>query len=376
MPGTATLSILDEQENKALDTCATCPSLCRWSCPVAEAEARETTSPHRLVVLSGLLKQERLRPEQADGVPFHCSHCMACTQACLHDNDVPLLMSLARSRLLAGQVGPDAVRQVSGQFAVAGNSAGRSLESALIAAAEAAGQAVVPHAEDVYWPGCEVLSTAPESAGDALRAIALSGARQPEVVPGSANCCGLPLFWAGELDGFRAHASRFAAQFADVDRIVAHDPTCAHALTVRYRQLGISFRPAVTTLVEYLADAWPATPAPAAPPTTLAYMDACTLARSSGRPNAARELIRKAAGAAPSELAGPTAERADCCGGQGLLPELVPATAAAMAAARIDAFRASGAERLMTASPRCHRHLKTIDPSLPLDDLVGWLAGQ
>ena len=371
MPATATLRILNETEDRALDTCATCPSLCRWSCPVAEAEARETTSPNRLAILAGMLKTKRIQPEQAGATPYHCSHCMACTQACLHDNDVGLLMSLARSRLLGAQTAPEAVDHVSGQFAVAGNPSGQVLEDALAAAAGAADQLIVAEADEVYWPGCEVLSNDWDAAGDALRAVALSGSRRPSLIPASANCCGLPLFWAGEIDGFRAHAGFFAAQFARASKVIAHDPTCAHAVQVRYRQVGVTFLPQVVTLVEHLAGAWPTAPARDA---ALAYMDGCVQARGLNETERPRELIHRATGTRPVELSGPTGVSSDCCGGQGLLPEIVSATATSMAQARIDAFRATGAERLLTASPRCRTHLRTVDPSLPVEDLAGWLA--
>lgn len=372
MPGRARLSILNEVEDRALDTCATCPSLCRSACPVAEAEARETTSPHRLVVMAGLLKRERIHPEQVDQTPFHCSSCRACTEVCLHDNDVPLLMSLARGRLLAAQAAPEAVRHVSGQFAVSGNAAGRSLEGALADAAAAANQSIVADAPEIYWPGCEVLSSDPRSAGDALRAVTLSGRPQPAVVRASASCCGVPLFWAGELDGFRSHAERFAAQFASVETLIAHDPACAHAVTHWYSMLGVSLRPQVVTMTEFLAQAWPAARARQAAP---AYLDGCSQVRGLNELDAPRTLITKATGSPPIELAGPIQRFADCCGGQGLLPELVPGTAAQMAQARIDSFRTSGADRLVTASPRCRKHLHAVEPGLPVEDLTGWLAG-
>ncbi|MEM7676176.1 MAG: (Fe-S)-binding protein [Myxococcota bacterium] len=373
MPGADTLKILAEREDRALDTCATCPSLCRWSCPVAETEARETTSPQRLGVLAQLLKQDRLRPDQTDGAPYHCTHCLACTEACLHDNDVGLIISAARARLLDAQASPKGVRHVSGAFAVAGNAVGRRIDDALSEAVDAAGFRMEAYAPRVYWPGCEVLSTGPEAAGDALRATALSGLPSVSVLPASAGCCGLPLYWAGELDGFRAHAARFADQFSQVEVVIAHDPTCAHAIRTIYPMLGIAFKPQITTIVEQLAPAWPAASGRSAPP---AYIDGCSQARGLREVDEPRRLLAKAVGASPVELAVATGTSVDCCGGQGLLPELVPATAEGMAHARIDAFRASGAELLLTASPRCRSHLRKVDPGLPVYDLVGWLAGR
>src|SRR5689334_11261503 len=124
MQARAALAQLDERESKGIEICTACPTLCRWSCPVAETEMRETVAPHAIVVLSGLVKKTIAAPETAGDLPYHCTHCLACTEACLHKNDVPLMMSLARSRVHA----PPKVSELRGHFGVAGNPQGTALD--------------------------------------------------------------------------------------------------------------------------------------------------------------------------------------------------------------------------------------------------------
>lgn len=376
--GRGALQVLQDREDRAIDTCTTCPTLCRWACPVAEAEARETTSPQRLAVLSGLLKSERATPEMASPLPYHCSHCGACTQACLHDNDVPLVLSLARSRLLAAGSAPHVVREVVGHFGVSGNPQGASLEPSLDAAVAETGLQKVRGGDTVYFPGCATLEGNPEAATGFLRAVTLAGLSDLSVRASSASCCGLPLFWAGEIEGFRGHAARFAAQFSGVKRLVVHDAACAHTLEVRYKDVGVNFEPEVVHVADYLAEGMGArgADAPSKGPAEarIAYADSCSAARGLQLVDAPRELIAKRLNKRVVELDEERGCDVDCCGASGLLPQTAPETAEAMAQTRLDAFRESGATTWVMASPRCVAHLKAVDPTAPIIDLATLLG--
>ena len=125
------LSALSEREDTIIDTCTTCPKLCRWACPVAKAEARETTAPHNLVTLAGFTKRGQAPPSVLGSLAYHCSSCGACTEACLHKNDVPLVLAMARSRAVTAHLEPEGIAEVRGHFAVAANPYGISLEPKL-----------------------------------------------------------------------------------------------------------------------------------------------------------------------------------------------------------------------------------------------------
>lgn len=387
------LSEIDREEDKGIDTCLTCPSLCRWACPVAEAEARETVAPNRLVVLGGLLKRGVAPIESAGDLPYHCTHCGACTQACLHKNDVPMLLSLARGRVLAGHLAPHAVSEVRGRFGVAGNPQGAALDGVLARITGEADVDLTRGGSTVYFPGCETLGALPEAVGAFLRTTLLFGLSGVSVTPVSAMCCGLALLWAGDLEGFTAHAERFASQVKDIETLVVHDPACAHAIQRRYPIVGVTVRPKIVHVADFLLDAlastrvvygggdlpsrWPSNHASSSngpSRSTPAYADTCNLARGLGIVDQPRRLIQKLADQGPIELRGLRGVEVDCCGASGLLPLSAPHTARAMAEAKIQSFRDSGASELAMFSPRCAAHLRSIDPTLPVVDVTMLLA--
>lgn len=369
----AIFQVFDDAEDRAHETCATCPSLCRSACPVAEAEARETSAPHRLMVQAGLLKNDRLASPSVGGLPWHCTGCSACIDACLHDNQVPFWLLLSRSRaLLAGQA-PPAVAEAAAAFGVAGNLHGASLEPALHAALASAGTRPSRTAEDVYLPGCETLHALPTAAVDLLRAIQPLGLGDLRATSASGHCCGAPLAWAGELQGFVAHARRYALELESAKRVVVHDPACAFALRVLYPRFGVRLRPEVQTVPGFLRERVSKDPAPRQLGIH-GYLDACHLSRGLGEREGPRALLDELLDGRwlPLEEEG----SADCCGAAGLLPHAAPETARALAEARIDAFDRSGAEVLLAASPRCLAHLRGVRPDLPIRDIAGLLLAE
>jgi Fe-S oxidoreductase len=363
---------LDAFEGKGIETCLTCPSLCRWACPVAEAESRETVSPHRLVTLGGFLRSGTAPVESAADMPYRCSHCGACTEACLHKNDVPLLLSLARHRLVEGHTAPQSVNEVRGRFGVAANPQGAALDGVLAQITTAADVDLARQGGVVYFPGCETLSSLPDAATSFLRATLLYGITGVVVTPISAACCGLPLLWAGDLDGFALHAERFAGQVKDVEALLVHDPACADAMKRRYPSFGVELVPRIVHVAEFLADKLGATPAAheGSPRGSIAYADTCNLARALDLVDAPRKILEKIVGKSPIELGGQKGRQVDCCGAGGLLPLTAPLTARAMGEARIQAFRESKSDELAMFSPRCEAHLRTIEPDLKVVDVT------
>ncbi|MBI4820709.1 MAG: (Fe-S)-binding protein [Deltaproteobacteria bacterium] len=385
------LSQLSQREDAGIATCASCPRLCRHACPVAEAQARETSSPWNLVVTSGLLKRGRIEAESVGALPWSCSSCGACTEACLHKNDVSLWVMLARSRVLAGHAAPSVVEEVRGHFAIAGNPTGVPLEPVLEQVVAAAYSSVSPRAgHDVYFPGCTTLSERPEAAQSFLETVLVRGIQEIQITEASSACCGLPLLWAGDLEGFVAHAKRVAQRLSSSKRLVVHDPACAETFARRYAEFGVTLEPEVISVVELLAEHFGVSEsAPieagaahrrddrASEAPKLAYLDTCATARRLGRSglvSTPRKILALATGSIPAAVPGLSGSSVDCCGASGLLPLVASSTALAMAEARVAAFRESGAQRLVVASPRCAAHLARADASIIVRDLTSELA--
>lgn len=262
---------------------------------------------------------------------------------------------------------PPAVREIVGRFAVAANPYGEALDQPLARVADAAGRTVERRRSSVYLPGCVALTEEPDVAVDFLRATVLSGGGGLGLTPASSACCGLPLLWAGEAEGFQAHARHFAARLSGAETLVVHDPACAHALTVRYPEVGVSISAEVVSPGSWLERAL-ATGRARPGQWNVAYHDACHLARQFPERDAARKVASFLSGKEQVALRGVVGGSSECCGAAGLLPEAAPAAARTMAESVIDAAKATGADTLLTFSPRCARHLRQVDPSFPVCD--------
>jgi Fe-S oxidoreductase len=317
------------------------------------------------------------------------------------------LLSLARSRVLDGHAAPPQAIEVRGRFGVAANPYGAPLDGQLKELAESEDQPKdlmrpIAAGAIVYLPGCATLIEHPEAARGFLRALTLRGLSGVQLSDVSAGCCGLPLLWAGDLDGFLAHAERYRDALAMADQLVVHDPACAHALRVRYRDFGVDLRPRVVHAASFFAERFglaqereaevgealessgarmggsaPIALGGAVESTSegaIAYLDSCHLCRGLKLARIPRRLVAKATGSVPIEIPGLRGPDADCCGAAGLLPSTAPSTATAMAEARIAAFRQTGAKQLAVFSPRCLAHIKRVDPSVDAVDVATLLG--
>lgn len=345
------LALIDESEERRLDLCFACPGLCRPACPVAEVEGRETVNPQRLISQARWLKQGRLPAESVSELPWHCTQCGACRAACDHDQDVPGLLIGARARVLSRQAAPPRVREVCGHYAVSANPYGRDLEPALRDLSEAVQRPIQRSARTVFLPGCTALARAPQSSEQTLRAASLLGDADLALTPVSSWCCGLPLLWAGDVEGFEAHAGRLA-QRLEGTRVVLQEPSCAHALEVRYREVGVRTDFTVASAMQYLAELLPAEAGRNGGAAAVGWFESCHEVRLRGEADGGRRLARFAMGGELVEV------DAACCGAGGLMPEAAPEVAGALAEVVSDAVREQGMEAVVVPSVRCREHLR------------------
>lgn len=87
-----------KSHQSAYATCTFCPKLCRFACPVAEAECRETVTPWGLMTRA----DDVLRGASIDAATAeiwqHCTGCGRCTQICKHDTPVAEALYAARAQ--------------------------------------------------------------------------------------------------------------------------------------------------------------------------------------------------------------------------------------------------------------------------------------
>ncbi len=300
----------------AYSTCAFCPKMCRFACPVAEASASEAVSTWGKMTASHLaVTGQRPLDEDAAKALHACSGCMRCTSFCKHENQVAPALFSARGVTIDAGLQPRGAASTLATFTQAQNPFGRQL-STLVSARRARGPVRYP-----LFPGCSTLVKADQLVDDVIEVSAAFGAPMG-VAKVSSRCCGYPLYAAGAHDAFRAHARALGEVFDEVPELSVLDPGCAYTLRVVYPEFGVKLKTRVLTVVEVLAEHLGH--APKRPPLdeAVGYHDACHLGRGLGQYDAPRALVARAA--RQVHEAASLRREGGCAGGGGLLPRTMP----------------------------------------------------
>jgi Fe-S oxidoreductase len=318
-----------ETRRRELETCVYCPKLCRSACPVSNAEPRETLTPWgKMSNASFSAHGDVPLNESFASTAWACTGCMACREACDHKNPVAPTLFDARSAFADAGVAPRAATAVRERWAAV------RVETQAAAHALATGTT-----GRRLLVGCTYARKLPAVAADA---IAVARAIHGDVVV-EEDCCGLPLFLAGDRDRFRDHVSAFAERARGGLTVV--DPGCAMALRVHAPAVGA---PAidVTLLVEEIA-AWGRNGRVGDLAGPVRWHDPCQLGRGLGVYEAPRQVLTRALGHAPAEFAHARGG-ATCSGAGGLLPKTMPDTARTIAAQRRAEHDESGGGTIVT----------------------------
>ena len=356
----------DPRRQREYAYCTACPKLCRFSCPVSEAERRETVTPWGKMEVGHQL-ESRQRPmdtASAEAV-YACSDCGRCTEHCKHGNEVaPALVALRAEAVRAG-VAPDSITQLADRFA----SNGSPFPTSLRQAAQKAGM----RDEGTYFPGCTALAKQPKLVDDA-RAASDAVGMPLAVSPLASRCCGYPLWAAGHLQAFRAHAEGFAEAAREVSSLVVGDPGCAYTLSVLYPQVGVR-TPEVRLWVDEVAKRLPEHTNGKPVELEAAYHDPCHLGRGLGRYEAPRAILQHALGGKPFAEANDSRNDAGCSGGGGVLPRTHPETSVEIARRQGEALGERAT--IVTACPAARRMFeKAGRHSLALETVLARFFGR
>lgn len=357
-----------QDHRRDLATCAYCPKMCRFSCPVSSATGKETHTPWGMMSAAHQhLTGARLLDEHGAAALYACTGCKRCRTHCLHENDVGPALFEARAQAVEGGEAPRAVGLLRERFA-SGNPYGIDLgATAREISRELDGRA--------YFPGCTALAREPGMVHAALDAAAGFGVRLALAHGLVDRCCGYPLWAAGLKAEFAEHARAFARAAHGAGELVVGDPGCAMALQSGYRRVGVELKVRVVLLVDLLADRLEYAFGRAPLRLNVSYHDACLLGRGLGRYEGPRRLLRAAVG----DFMEAAENRADggCSGGGGLLPLTMPD--AAQAVARAQAIEQGSPERrIVTACPSACRNFRRagIDATDLFTVLARWIAAR
>jgi len=336
--------------------CAFCPKMCRFACPVSEAEPRETFTPWGKMTLLHVVAEGTHPFEPSTAAAFWaCSGCMRCRTHCTHENEVADALRSGRAEALGAGLAPPAATEMIEGFS--------AREEAARAAARAL-DADAPDARVAYFPGCSALLSEPDDVAATLGLVRKLSEGPVALEAGA--CCGLPLLHAGDEAGFRRAAEALGKRLVSRSTLIVGDPGCAFALKVLYRERELWVPPDPVVLAEWVgARLGKLAGAPRAG--TAVYHDPCHLGRGLGVFDAPREILRRAV-ADVVEM--PHARQdAECCGGGGGLPRTMPEVARRIAARRLEDGAEVGATLVVTACPSCKRQLRRSADGLEVRDL-------
>jgi glycolate oxidase iron-sulfur subunit len=199
------------------------------------------------------------------------------------------------------------------------------------------------------------------------------------VIPEGQGCCGLLSESAGELELAQALGRRVLEEFAAlaVDYIVAPCASCSFQLKRLGRVLQDTPEAARAAKVakkvkeasEFLVQVAGYQPQVQGRPEPVVFHDPCHLHRGQGIIEEPRQLLKAATGVTPQEPAARV-----CCGLGGAFGVLYPELSLKLGAARVQALRAGGAKRLVTACTGCLLQLSHAAPDFQVNHLLEVLA--
>ena len=351
-----------------LDYCTYCPEMCRHACPVSTTDGKETHIPQA--------KMDRLNQIQRGRIPWTvdntdplwaCTGCRQCTVYCLHGNEPATALFAGRAEATARGVGHPALVDYPDRFRARDMRLGRQLREQ-VPTARFAEDAMVG-----FWPGCDAVDKRIDDVTAALSLFDRVGADHVRMVDAGQVCGGYPLLAAGYTDMFRWHAGKVAAELKRYKTVITNCSACTHAMRALYPAEGVSLNTEVLHLSEFLAQHADRIPArPKASRASVYYHDPCYLARHAGVLDAPRRVLARVADV--RELSWSRTDT-ECCGGAGVLPKTMPATADAMAKRRLSEVARKGGGTVVTSCSTCSFMLGRNAPgSITVKDLPSAVA--
>lgn len=220
----------DKKEVEKIARCAMCADMCKYSCPTYLATGRETLSPQKMARL--IVYSEKGFLEDEDGffdLMFQSAMCGACSRHCIYDDyDLRKFIHEARVKAFARGYIPEDVKKRVEIFRKFGN----------------------PHGErQVIGKGKGGLgyfiSCSSYKDEDLLKAtdkvLSKSGLKVRQFGGGDI-CCGAPLYYAGDMEGFREVSLRIKGEIEKrrLRMLVVDCPTCLKMMMETYREAGVN----------------------------------------------------------------------------------------------------------------------------------------
>jgi Fe-S oxidoreductase len=226
------------------------------------------------------------------------------------------------------------------------------------------GLEVVERSDTLYFVGClpyfEVMFQELGFPGHKIARSTVKALNRLGITPmvlGNERCCGHDLLWEGEIDDFRrlAELNLKIIEESGAQRVVTSCAECYHTLAVDYPRYVGGLRAEVIHISEILVQGLPTPKRNRAPTTRVTYQDPCRLGRFSGLYEPPRQVIASLPGVELVEMERNRAQ-ALCCGTSCWTN--CGADNKEIQVERLREAKATGADLLITACPKCQIHFR------------------
>ncbi len=348
-------------------------------CPVWKNSSGFETSFMRgkvqvaLALLDGTLDRT---PENAESL-YTCTLCGNCAQICAAEFNAKDAIEKTREALVGI---PNATRDsVAEAIAAKGNP--YSEDSAVKRNwARQLGFKIPTKGKTLYFVGCTTGLRLPEVAKSTARV--LKSAKVDFSVMDNELCCGSVMLRTGRMKEAKDNALRLVESIAETgaEKVIVSCAGCLRALKADYpERLGLELPPVlhITEFAQELIKEGMIRPKGLKEVTKVAYHDPCHLGRELSIYESPRDVLRAIPGVELVEM-DPNRQAAICCGAGGGLRSFAPNLAKRIAADRIRAAEAVGAEVIATSCPFCEHNLAAgkdlLGSGIVVCDVMGLLA--
>ncbi len=339
------------QYRKSIEYCTFCPKMCRFACPVALAEARETVTPSKkmefLYLIGGCHRKPS--PELIEAI-YKCTGCLHCFTYCGHKNMIMHVYYSARNELkycaddkIRGLVEKysDNYRRTSNPFGDKFTQRFREMQSVHNA----------PGRNVLFFSGCTEANFYPETTERVFRLIKRFYP-EAEFIQSKHYCCGYPLLNFGLMNEFIENARIISQEINRFKIVITNCPACAFILKSVYSGAGITLKPEILTLVETISgflNRFPQT----SERTDVIYHDPCYLSRYQKIIAEPRRILQKL-GYSITEYEWNGID-SECCGAS--VAPIFPELSSEIAKRRLSQMDNSiyGKRRFFTSCPSCRR---------------------
>jgi Fe-S oxidoreductase len=175
-------------------------------------------------------------------IVFESAMCGSCQAHCIYDTwDLRKYLARARAGAFQNNVLPENMRRRLDSFKKYGNPYG---ERTIIDKGTGA---------ESYFISCSAFND--ENIVKSMESIVSRSGTGFNIFGGADLCCGAPLYYAGDMDGFKNAAQKMKSElhYRKLEKVVADCPTCIKVMTQLYPEVDINLDVEIIHTTRYLA---------------------------------------------------------------------------------------------------------------------------